>query len=110
MSLFCDETGRDIEYGDVLMAGTRSDVNFFCALSQTALGPIPESEKRPTPCEPGDGGVDIHEAYSSQNFNGSYTVSDFRLEQFRFSISKETAEKYLPKHIRRYSAPAHARP
>jgi len=108
MSLLCDETGRDIEYGDVLMAGTRGDVEFYSALSQEVLGRIPDSEKRATPCEPGDGGVNIHEASSSRNFSGSYTISGFALGEFRFSISKETAEKYLPKHARRYPAPAHA--
>ena len=62
MSLLCDETDRDIEYGDVLMAGTRGDVEFYSALSQEVLGLIPESEKLPTPCEPSEGGVNIHEA------------------------------------------------
>ena len=108
MSLICDETGRDIEYADILMAGTRGDVEFFSALSQEVLGRIPESETRPTPCEPGDGGVNIHEANSSRNFNGSYTITGFTLGEFLFSISKETAEKYLAKHVRRYPAPAHA--
>ena len=107
MSLLCDETGRDIEYGDILMAGTRYDVNFYSALSQEVLGRIPKSEKRPTPCDPSEGGVDIHEASSSRNLNGSYTISGFTLGEFRFSISKETAEKYLPKHARRYPAPTH---
>ena len=108
MSLLCDETDRDIEYGDVLMAGTRGDVKFYSALSQEVLGRIQDSEKRQTPCEPGDCGVNVHEASSSRNFNGSYTISDFMLGKFRFSISKETAEKYLPKHTRRYPAPTHA--
>lgn len=108
MSLLCDETCRDIEYGDVLMAGTRGDVEFYSALSQEVLGRIPESERRPKPCEPSEGGVNIHEAMSSRNFNGSYTISEFRLGGFRFSISKDAAERYLPKHVRRYPVPAHA--
>ena len=106
MSLLCDETDRDIEYGQVLMAGTRGDVEFYSALSQEVLGHIPETEKRPTPCEPGDGGVDIHEASSTQNMNGSYTISDFTLGKFLFSLSRETAEKYLPNHVRRYPVSA----
>jgi len=108
MSLICDETKRYIKYGDVLRAGTRGDVEFYSALSQEVLGRIQDSEKRQTPCEPGDGGVNIHEASSSRNFNGSYTLSDFTLREFLFSISKKTAEKYLPTHARRYPAPAHA--
>ena len=107
MSLVCDETGRHIEYGKVLMAGTRDDVHFYYALSQEVLERIPESEKRSTPCEFGDDGVNIHQASSSRNFNGSYTISDFALGGFRFSISKKTAKKYLPGHTRRYPAPEH---
>ncbi len=108
MSLLCAETGRDIKYGDVLMAGTRGDMGIYSALSWEVLGRIPEAEKRPTPCEPGGGGVDIHEASSSRNLTGSYTLLDFTLGKFRFSISKETAEKYLPKHAGHYPAPAPA--
>ncbi len=108
MSLLCVETGRDIKYGDILMAGTHGDAKFYSALSQEVLRRIPDSQKRETRCQPGDGGVDIHRAGSSRNFNGSYTISDFALGEFRFSISKETAEKYLPKHARSYlPAPAH---
>ena len=102
MSLLCIETGRDIDYGDVLMAGTRYDVGFFSALSQEALKSIPESEKRLAPCQPGEGGVDIHHASSSRNFNGSYTLFDFKLGNFLFSISREAAKKYLPVHYTQY--------
>lgn len=102
MSLLCIETGRDILYGEPLMAGTRAGAGFFTALSQEVIDRIPESERRPTPCEPSEGGVDIHEASSGRNFNGSYTWSDFTLGEFLFSISQEAAEKYLPKHIKQY--------
>ena len=104
MSLLCSETGKDIKFGKTLMAGTRSDVKFYSALSQDVLKQIPESKKRLTPCEPGVGGVNIHNATSSRNFNGSYTLCDFRLENFSFSISEETAREYLPTHYRLYSA------
>ncbi len=102
MSLICDETGKYIEYGDVLMAGARSDVDFFSALSQEVLKQIPDSEKLPKPRDPINGGVNIHEATSLRNFNGSYTLCDFQLGKFLFSISQETAVKYLPRHIKRY--------
>lgn len=105
MSLICDETGRDIEFGDVLMAGTRGDVQFYSALSKEVLGRIPESEKRRVPSDPIEGGVDIHEASSSKNFNGSYTLRDFALGKFRFSVSEATAQKYLPKHMNKYPVP-----
>ena len=102
MSLICDETGKDIEYGDVLMAGARRDISFFSALSQEVLKQIPDSKKLSTQRNPIKGGVDIHEATSSRNFNGSYTFCDFQLGKFLFSISQETAMKYLPNHIKRY--------
>ncbi|MDE2021806.1 MAG: hypothetical protein KGI71_02695 [Patescibacteria group bacterium] len=104
MSLTCDETGLEIRYGDVLMAGTRDDAEFYSALSRRALARIPDAEKRTAPCKPGDGGVNIHEASSSRSFSGDYTIADFILGEFRFSLSKETAEKYLSNHLRRYTA------
>ncbi|MBP9748188.1 MAG: hypothetical protein KBD17_01000 [Candidatus Pacebacteria bacterium] len=89
------------------MAGTRGDVQFYSALSKEVLGRIPESEKRPVPCDPAEGGVNIHIASSGKNFNGSYSLKGFTLEEFSFSISKEAAERYLPKHIKRYPELVH---
>lgn len=105
MSLICAETGQGIEYGAVLMAGTRDDVEFFSALSQEVLERIPEAEMSSTPCEPNKGGINIHEAMASRNLTGNYSTSDFRLGGFCFSISNEAAQKYLPKHATRYPAP-----
>lgn len=102
MSLFCDETGRDIEFGATLRAGTRTDVDFYSALSDEVIRQIPDSEKSRKPRKVGSGGLDIHEASSSKNFNSAYTVRDFQLGDFLFSISQETAEKFLPKHLKRY--------
>lgn len=107
MSLFCDETWKDIEYGDILMAGTRDDVDFFSALSQEILCKIPYLEKRQQPCGPEDEGVNIYYATSTENIIGTFTTNNyslvnFKLGDFVFSISKETAEKYLPKHYSRY--------
>jgi hypothetical protein len=104
MSLICIEIGRDIEYGEILRAGTRQGAGSFSALSQEVIERIPESERRSTPCEPADGGVDIHEASSGRNFNGSYTWSGFRHGKFLFSISQEAAEKYLPRLVKEFQA------
>ena len=104
MSLLCSETGEYIEFGTVLMAGKRPDLEYSHALSEEALRDIPESEKRSTPCQRGDGGVDIHEAFSTRNFNGAYTWSGFKSGAFRFSISAETAKRYLPRHLAHYSS------
>lgn len=101
MSLLCSETRRHIEYGDVLMAGTKYGATFYAALSQEALSQIPESEKHPHPSSAG--GINIHHATSTENFNGNYNWCDFALGEFAFSISWETAERYLPGHIKEYS-------
>ena len=103
MSLVCDEKGRDIEFGDPLMAGSRGDVDFFSALCKEVLDRIPKSRRRKKPCKVGEGGVDIHEASSTRNFNDSYTLCDFTRGDFKYSISQKVAERFLPKHIRRYS-------
>jgi len=108
MSLLCAETGKDIEFGEVLMAGTRCDAEFYSALSQEVLKLIPEPAKSSIPCRHGDGGVDIHEASSERNFNGSYTIGDFRLGSFLFSIPKEVAERYLPRYVEQYIKPIRA--
>jgi len=103
VSLLCSETNKDIEYGTTLMAGTRPGEKFYHALSEEALARIPESEKSLVLCGPGSSGINIHEATSSKNFNGNYTFSDFKLGEFLFSISKEAAEKHIPKHVALYS-------
>ena len=102
--LICDENSRDIKFGEQLMAGTRSDVKFYAALCKEVLDQIPESERRTEPCNPKEGGVDIHEATSTRNFNNSYTLYDFALGDFKFSVSQDVAERHLPKHIKRYGA------
>ena len=102
MALICDETGKYIEYGEILMAGTRKDVGFFSALSQEVLTHIPESKKRTTCCKPSEGGVDIHHAESTRNWDDSYTLVGFNERDFAFSISQETAEQFLPNHLKRY--------
>jgi hypothetical protein len=93
MSLCCDETKRNIEFGDRLFAGTRHDVPFFSALSGTIIDKIPDSERQAQPTKTG---VDIHEADSGRNLNDAYTLCGFSLGKFLFSISKKSAIKYLP--------------
>jgi len=101
MSLYCDETGYDIEFGAPLYAGTRSDVNFYSALSEAVIRQIPDNQKSDIPCRVGVDGVDIHKAHSSRNLNGAYTITDFTLGAFLFSISKEIAEVFIPVHMKK---------
>lgn len=101
MSLICDETKRDIEFGDPLMAATREDISFYSAISAEILSQITADEKRSEPANPGDG-VNIHHASSGKNFNGSYTLTGFTLGEFALSISKETAQRVMPRHCQSY--------
>ncbi len=102
MSLLCCETREDIEFGDTLMAATRPDADFYFAVSIEVLNRIPKSYRHRMSCKPGDGGVNIHSAFSTWNLNGNYTVKGFVLRGFAFSIAKETAETYLPNYLKLY--------
>lgn len=102
MSLLCDETGRYIEFGEQLMAGTRINAKFYAALCKEVIDRIPASWRRVKPCKPGAGGVNIHEATSTRNFNGSYTLCDFAIGKFSFSVSQKVAKRFLPNHIKSY--------
>ncbi len=107
MFLTCDETNHSLEETWPLWAGTRSDVPTHSALSHNVIQKIPEDQRRSTPCQPsvGDDGVDIHEAESTTH-RGFYHMTGFKLGRFAFSISGETARKYLPRHYSRYPAVA----
>lgn len=103
MALFCAETRKDISSSEPLMAAARADMPTFSALSQEVLSRIPEGEKRPLRCSPstGDDGVDIHAA-TSEDDRGRYTLDAFRPTKFLYSISGETARRYLPNHYHYY--------
>jgi len=103
MSLLCAETGKDIEYGQPLKAGTRSDVDFYSAFGPEVIDRIPIDARQALHCDPKQGGVDIHEASSDRNFNDSYTLCHFTLGKFLFSLSQENAEKYLSNHMKMYA-------
>lgn len=96
MSLYCHESKDYITFGDPLYAGTRKDVRFFSALCQKIIDTIPEESRNIKPCDLSKGGIDIYRASSSENLTGTYTLCDFTLESFLFSISQEDAKKYLP--------------
>ncbi|MFA5358223.1 MAG: hypothetical protein WC310_00160 [Patescibacteria group bacterium] len=106
MSLICIENGRDVIFGETLMAATRPGGKIFSALSPEVIDSIPETERKYQPSQPGEGGVHIHLATSDINWNGAYTVVDFALGEFFFSISEETAVRYLPNFVGRFPATA----
>lgn len=101
MSVLCLETNKSIRHGSILLGATRRDIDTFYALSDEAISGIPHSERRYRPCTnfsgANSGGLDIHGATSTKGVDGNYTLMHMRIGRFLFSISKESAEKYLPK-------------
>lgn len=105
MSLTDLETGLDIIYGEPLFVGARGDIKCMSALSQSTVDRITLEERIPKPSE-GRFGIDIHQASAGRNFNGSYSwLVDFKQGPFLFSVSQETAEKYLPTMVKQFSQP-----
>lgn len=100
MSLYCHESEEYINFGEPLYAVTQKDINFFSALCQKIIDRIPIEDRKIEPCKSKNDGVDIHIASSTENMTGTYTLCDFALESFLFSISHETAKKYLPKFVK----------
>ncbi len=105
MSLLCDETKQAIMFGEELMVGTRQDVPFYSALSSRAIDKIPENERRQTPCQAGEHGIDIHAAHSTEGPDGAYCLKTLALGEFVFSIALSTAKTHLPEHSKRYLQP-----
>jgi hypothetical protein len=108
-SLLCTETNREITFAEGLMASTRDDINNLFPLSKQALKRIPKVLKRGNPCTPGDEGIDIYSANASCHpKTGAYILDNFFIGDFYFSISRETAEMYLPEHSKLYPKPIFA--
>jgi hypothetical protein len=99
MTQACAETGQAIEPGQIFRAATQPGLRHVAILGQEALEQIPEIAQQADPCQPDDGGIDIHLA----NYSGGYTTSCIRTRPqltrgaFLFSVSQESAAKYLPK-------------
>lgn len=102
MSLLCDETGMPIPFGDELFAALHPDGSHFFALSGVVVARIRESERHPNSATPGTGAIDIYDGLSVRNEPmETYSLLDFRLGEFLFSISEETAQRVLPRHLAR---------
>jgi hypothetical protein len=95
----CAETGDSLEEGTKFWAATRGDVDLFWALSADVLECIPDSEKRPAPCPPGDDGIDIHHASCNVSYAEWCTLPGFAREEFSFSLSRAAAAEYLPRLV-----------
>lgn len=98
MKLTCGETGDVIKYDEAderLIAGSRDDDNLPSALSREAIHKIPECAQRRRRLGQDEKGIDIWEAELTKNHDEEPRV---RIKRFLFSVSEETARKYLPKY------------
>lgn len=97
MSLLCTETQTYIMFGSPLYVGLLKEGRYSCAISQEALDRIPESEQRPEPCATATDGLDIYRAKSNgPTSRGAYEWTSMRRTEFLFSVSAETAKRYVP--------------
>jgi len=102
MSLICGEKGRDIEFGEPLVACQIPGRRSYTALCKEAIDIIPARLKNKKQRRPGEAGFNVYKATASRNFNGSYALCDFTLREFSFSISDKTATTHLPEIIKLY--------
>jgi len=103
MNLKCAESGKIIYFvDDDLVAATRGDVNFYAPICRAVLNRIPGTERRKERCEPHEGGVDIYDHRSFTKSEWPIKLNGTMFPYFRFSLSQEAAELYLPNHINQY--------
>lgn len=93
-SVICDETNRIILPEEEFYCVTRMEWGFHCYLSKEVIERIPAKGRIPTRRSFGAGGVDIFKHIKGRTL--------FDPGEFLFSVSQETAEKYLPNHLKRY--------
>jgi hypothetical protein len=98
MSLLCAETQQYIMFGTPLFCGSLKEGGFMCALSEGVVAHIPVGERRADPCATTEDGLNIYEASSADEptSRGAYQ-SGFSKGRFLFSVSPETARRYLPR-------------
>lgn len=101
MSLICDETKKDIKFGDPLFVATQEDKRILYALCHEVIDKIPKKE-RIKKGKKSQGKIDIYSATSSKNHLGNYSCLGIRRGDFLFSLSKEAVEKYLPKQYKNF--------
>ena len=65
------------------------------AVSEDFVNLIPDNERRHRQCEDNEDGFDIRECTSVAE-GGIWQIEDFKISNFLFSISKETAEECFP--------------
>lgn len=69
------------------------------AVGQDPVDKIPQSERWLQPCDTNEEGYNISEGLSTKGFSGNWQMSTFQRGDFLFSITRETAQKYLPNTV-----------
>lgn len=96
MTLLCSETGERLRYEDRIWSLTSESADQYYVLSDSVVSAIPKGLQRNHECAQGLG-VNVYAASSGGPTTGGYhSWSSFRLKEFAFSVSLETARKYLP--------------
>lgn len=101
MSLASDQTGREIPFGEGFFVSKRDGLEVIAALAHPDIDPIPEEERRQCHCSRDEPGLDIYQGVSEKSRNPihpNYQAVGWRAGEFLFSISHETAMRYLPRH------------
>ena len=101
MTLVCDEHGLAITSTESLFVSYRQGFDICAALAPHDIDPIPESERLNRRRSPDEPGLDIYEGTDQlgkpvlgvKSFLGYWAPG-----KFLFSISGETAVRYLPRH------------
>ena len=98
MSLLCRETEAYIwerEKAYMVIHPMRDGY----AVGEPVVEKIPLKARRDKPCGPFEDGLDVHEGVGTKSA-GTWQWSTFSHGKFLFSISAETAKRYLPRTMR----------
>lgn len=70
------------------------------AVDERAIVRIPVSERRPLRCDQFEEGLNVHEGEGAKGeLTGNWQTTTFAQGKFLFSISEETAKRYLPRTV-----------
>jgi hypothetical protein len=87
----CRQSKTVIDLNRPFYAFTHGDLAGFGPLSAKVVEAIPEKFRRPSPCQSGENGLDIHLAIPVENEKG------FGLRQIQFSLAPVHVAKFLPR-------------
>lgn len=95
MSLLCGES-EDCIWENEKAFGVSHPLGPGYAVSEIAIEKIPQSERRPHPCQEFEEGLNIREGEGIKS-SRTWQFSTFKTGKFLFSISEAAAKAYLPR-------------